>query len=121
MSCEAPSSMTQDGPGRGTSVQTDFSEDFSWGRSFSHYIGKGYIPDNLAGRLEGLELIEQLFVIRHEMKLRIRYELGRATIRRPSKGRGMDKPVTYASNIWNRGYANCAGHCIVFAAVLQML
>merc|ERR1712232_1227331 len=35
--------------------------------------------------------------------------------------RGMNKPVTYASNIWNRGYANCAGNCIVFASILQKL
>lgn len=105
----------------GGRLRTDFSEEFSWGRSWRRYVGNGYIPPNLAGRLEGLELIEQLFVVRREMKLRIRYELGRATIRRPSGRRGLNKPITYASNIWNRGYANCAGHCVVFAAVLQML
>jgi len=105
----------------GGKIRSEFSEDFSWGRSFARYVGKGYVPDSLALRLEGLELIEQLFVIRAEMKLRIRYELGRATIRRPKDKSGRNKPVTYASNIWNRGYANCAGHCIVFAAVLQML
>ncbi|CAJ1354796.1 unnamed protein product, partial [Effrenium voratum] len=32
-----------------------------------------------------------------------------------------NKPVTYASNIWNRGYANCAGHCVVFASALRAL
>ncbi len=32
-----------------------------------------------------------------------------------------NKPVTYASNIWDRGYANCAGHCIVFASAMKAL
>jgi len=32
-----------------------------------------------------------------------------------------NKPVTYASNIWDRGYANCAGHCIVCASAMKAL
>lgn len=111
----------RDAPAMQGPIQSDFVEDFSWGRSFSQYIGKGYIPDDVAERLDGLDLLEQLFVIRKEMKAKIRYESGRFTMRRPSKKRGLNKPVTYASNIWNRGYANCAGLCIVFVAVLQRL
>lgn len=102
-------------------VQTAFVEDFSWGRSFAKFIGKGYTPPDLKEKLAGLDLIEQLFVIRCQMKKCIRYESGLLTARRPSKNRGMNKPVTYASNIWNRGYANCAGLCIVFVAVLREL
>lgn len=102
-------------------IKSDFVEDFSWGRSFSGYVGRGYLPEEVAERLEGLDVLEQLFMIRREMKAKIRYESGRLTVRRPGKQRGLDKPVTYASNIWNRGYANCAGLCIVFAAALQHL
>eukprot|EP00928_Gymnodinium_smaydae_P061545 TRINITY_DN45595_c0_g1_i1.p1 TRINITY_DN45595_c0_g1~~TRINITY_DN45595_c0_g1_i1.p1 ORF type:complete len:358 (-),score=66.67 TRINITY_DN45595_c0_g1_i1:28-987(-) len=102
-------------------VRSEWTKDNSWGRSFARYIGRGYLPPLLSERLQGRELIEQLFILRQEMKLRIRYELGRLTVRRPSMNRGMNKPVTYASNIWNRGYANCAGHSIVFVSALRQL
>jgi len=102
-------------------LSSKWVEDFSWGRSFGKFVNNGYIPPALAERLVGLDLIEQLFIIRQEMRSRIRYEAGRLTVKRPSMRRGFNKPVTYASNIWNRGYANCAGNCIVFAAVLQQL
>jgi hypothetical protein len=106
----------------GSRIRSDFTEEFSWGRSFARYVGAGHIPQELEDKLAGRELIEQLFIIRKEMKLRIRYESGRFTMRRhDSEHRGNNKPITYASNIWNRGYANCAGHCVVFAAVLQKL
>ena len=36
-------------------------------------------------------------------------------------GNPRNKPVTYASNIWDRGYANCAGHCIVCASAMKAL
>lgn len=113
----AASSAEQSGPIRSNFLQ----EEFSWGRDFSRYVGDGYIPPDLDSRLQPLELIHQLFEIRKEMKAKLRYESGRVTVRRPGKGRGWNKPVTYASNIWNRGYANCAGLCIVFVSVLQRL
>jgi len=75
----------------------------------------------LEERLAGKELIHQLFEIRKEMKAKLRYESGRMTVKRPGKKRGLNKVVTYPANIWNRGYANCAGLCIVFASVLQRL
>eukprot|EP00405_Crypthecodinium_cohnii_P031938 CAMPEP_0206516814 /NCGR_PEP_ID=MMETSP0324_2-20121206/63580_1 /ASSEMBLY_ACC=CAM_ASM_000836 /TAXON_ID=2866 /ORGANISM="Crypthecodinium cohnii, Strain Seligo" /LENGTH=523 /DNA_ID=CAMNT_0054009797 /DNA_START=214 /DNA_END=1785 /DNA_ORIENTATION=- len=106
---------------RGQGISTLFVEDFSWGRNFSDYIGAGYLPPALEERLAPMDLIQQLFELRKEMKAKIRYESGRLTIRRPGKGKGMNKPVTYASNIWNRGYANCAGLCIVFVAALTRL
>lgn len=113
------------GTGEETRVRLNWTEDFCWGRSFARFVGEGYMPPSLAERLERLDLLEQLFVLRREMQLRIHYELGARTVRRPAKNcgmnRGMNQPVTYASNIWNRGYANCAGHCVIFAAALQKL
>eukprot|EP00930_Biecheleria_cincta_P019341 TRINITY_DN14788_c0_g1_i1.p1 TRINITY_DN14788_c0_g1~~TRINITY_DN14788_c0_g1_i1.p1 ORF type:complete len:485 (+),score=36.86 TRINITY_DN14788_c0_g1_i1:40-1455(+) len=118
---EEPLEVPEGGPEKTCRIKSRFSQNFSWGREFGRFVGKGYIPSMLAEQLYSLDLIEQLFVIRREMKARIRYESGRETVRRPAKKRGLNKPVTYASNIWNRGYANCAGHCIVLASVLQAM
>ncbi|CAK9083155.1 Thiamine thiazole synthase [Durusdinium trenchii] len=81
----------------------------------------GYLPEELGPKLQGLERIEQLFVLQRAMAHRIRYEKGKVTVKREPGKCGLNKPVTFASNIWNRGYANCAGHCVVFASAMKAL
>lgn len=102
-------------------VVQQWNESFVWGRSYATFIGKGFLPSLLAEQLEGRQLIEQLFLLRDQIKKSIKYELGRVTAKRPPSNSGHNEPVTYASNIWNRGYANCAGHCVVVAAALRKL
>jgi len=102
-------------------IAAKWREDVSWGRNIGRYIGEGFLPPGLETKLEGLELIQQLFILQRQMAGQIRYEKGKVTVKRePGKG-GLNKPVTYASNIWDRGYANCAGHCIVFASAMKAL
>lgn len=102
-------------------IAAKWREDASWGRNIGRYIGDGFLPAALQTKLQGLELIEQLFVLQRQMAGQIRYEKGKVTIQREAGKRGLNKPVTYASNIWDRGYANCAGHCIVCASAMKAL
>lgn len=102
-------------------IAAKWREDASWGRNIGRYIGDGFLPAALQTKLQGLELIEQLFVLQRQMAGQIRYEKGKVTIKREAGKRGLNKPVTYASNIWDRGYANCAGHCIVCASAMKAL
>lgn len=102
-------------------IAAKWREDASWGRDIGRYIGDGYLPEELGPKLQGLERIEQLFVLQRAMAHRIRYEKGKVTVKREPGKCGLNKPVTFASNIWNRGYANCAGHCVVFASAMKAL
>ena len=51
-------------------------------------LGDGFLPDFVLEELRGLELIEQLFVLKRCMSEKIRYEKGKVTVLR-EKQRGM--------------------------------
>lgn len=49
--------------------------------------GEGFLPPGLETKLEGLELIQQLFILQRQMAGQIRYEKGKVTVKRePGKG-----------------------------------